>query len=471
MIYHQLFARAKHPQRVIAGVIGCGDFGKAIVAQGHCVPRLKIPIVADIRPENARQAYQLAGIPDDAVVLCESRTAALHAMESGKSVIVEDALLLMDLPLQVIVSATRSPEAGARYAFEAIRHGKHVVMVDKEADSVVGPILKHLADKAGVVFTTEDGDEPGLMMGMVGWARSLGLEVLAAGHTHACTLDPTIWQANNGHRTLVVAESDRWALGRIPGGEAPRFAEARRRLFADFEVDEHCGDPMCHLAVMANGTGLLPDSPVGHRPVVRWRELPDVLSPREEGGILGRRGVVDTPAILTTRDEPHASGSIFVVVAPGSKHGLDTMIAKGLMPNSRHTAAVAYRPYHLCGAETPISILCAGLLGVPTGAEEPRPLIDIVCRAGRDFRAGEVIGPSGNSGWNYDLRASLAQGFEVRPGAPLPFFMLEGNRLAQDVPAGSAFTWDMLVAPVGSTLWSLRRQQDDHFLFGPPPVR
>jgi predicted homoserine dehydrogenase-like protein len=246
MIYEQLFARAKHPQTVLAGVIGCGDFGQAIVAQGHCVPRLRIPIVADIRPENARQAYRLAGIPDDAIAVCDSSTAALRAMETGKSVIVEDALLLMDLPLHVIVSATRSPEAGAHFALQAIHHGKHVVMVDKEADSAVGPILKHLADRAGVVFTTEDGDEPGLMMGMVGWASSLGLEVLAAGHTHACTLDPTIWQANNGHRTLVVAESDRWVLGRIPHGEVPRFAEARRRLFADFEVDEHCGDPMCH---------------------------------------------------------------------------------------------------------------------------------------------------------------------------------------------------------------------------------
>jgi predicted homoserine dehydrogenase-like protein len=468
MNYEGLFARVEHPQAVLAGVIGCGDFGQTIVAQGHCVPRLRIPVVADIHLENARRAYQLAGVPDDAMVVCDSRAAALRAVEIGKSAIVEDALLLMDLPLHVIVTATRSPEAGAHYALQAIRHGKHVVMVDKEADSVVGSILKHLADKAGVVFTAEDGDEPGLMMGMVSWAHALGLEVLAAGQTHACMFDPALWAADNGHRSVQIAEADRWAVGHIRAGDVPRFTEARRRLFMDFESDEHCGDPMCHLAVMANGTGLLPDTPVGHRPVVRWRELPDVLSPLEEGGILGRRGVVDTPLILTTPDEPRAGGSIYIVVAPGNRHGLDTMIEKGLMPNSRHTAAVAYRPYHLCGAETPISILCAGLLGLPTGARELKPLVDLVCRAGRDFRAGEVIGPAGNSGWNYDLRASLAPGFRVGPGAPMPFFMLEGNRLSGDVPAGSTFTWDRVVTPEGSSLWSLRRQQDDLFLPEPP---
>jgi predicted homoserine dehydrogenase-like protein len=116
----------------------------------------------------------------------------------------------------------------------------------------------------------------------------------------------------------------------------------------------------------------------------------------------------------------------------------------------------------------PISILCAGLLGLPTGARELKPLVDLVCRAGRDFRAGEVIGPAGNSGWNYDLRASLAPGFRVGPGAPMPFFMLEGNRLSGDVPAGSTFTWDRVVTPEGSSLWSLRRQQDDLFLPEPP---
>jgi predicted homoserine dehydrogenase-like protein len=197
--------------------------------------------------------------------------------------------------------------------------------------------------------------------------------------------------------------------------------------------------------------------------VVRWRELAEVMAPQEEGGILSRRGVIDTPAILTTGDEARASRSIYIVIGPGNPHAFETMVQKGLMVNRRGTAALAYRPYHLCGAETPTTILAAGLLGLPTGATEISPHVDMICQAGRDFRAGEVIGPALNSGWNYDLRASLVPGFRAGPGQPVPFFMLEGNRLACDVPRGSAFTWEMIERPEGCALWSLRKEQDETF--------
>src|SRR6185436_4191017 len=118
------------------------------------------------------------GVPDEAIRLCDSRRAALCAFETGKRVIVADPLLLMDLPLDVIVEATGHPEAGARHAEAAIRHGRHVAMVNKEADATVGPILKRLADEARVVYTAVDGDQHGLLMGLVDWARRLGLEVL-----------------------------------------------------------------------------------------------------------------------------------------------------------------------------------------------------------------------------------------------------------------------------------------------------
>ena len=180
MIYQHLFDRVKEPEMVRAGLIGVGQFGTPIVTQAPIFPRLYVPVVADINVEAGRLAFQRAGAAEDDIVVCDSRASALQAMETGKHVVLEDAMLMMDLPLDVIATATRVPEAGARFAYEAIRHGKHVVMIDKEADSIVGPILKHLADRAGVIFTADDGDEPGLLMGLVSWARALGLEVLCA---------------------------------------------------------------------------------------------------------------------------------------------------------------------------------------------------------------------------------------------------------------------------------------------------
>ncbi len=378
-------------------------------------------------------------------------------MEAGKSVVVQDAMILMDLPLDVIATATRVPEVGARYAHEAIQHGKHVVMVDKEADSVVGPILKHLADKAGVVFTTDDGDQPGLLMGLVSWARSLGLEVLCGGNMRDCLYNP----ADGTVSGVEVSQEDKWALERIPAGQAERYNETRSRLFASLRSAEECGDPMSHMAVAANGTGLLPDIPAGHVPVVRFLELPEVLCPVEDGGILQTRGVIDVPFILRTADAPDSGGGVYIVVANKDEHSRRVMINKGLIANSRNSAMMVYRPYHLCGAETAMSILCAGLLGVPTGSSEILPRVDMAAKTARDFKAGEVLE---NLGYNQDLRASMIPPVSVADDNPLPFFMLENNRLSRDIPAGTTITKGMITPPQDSVLWSLRKHQDEHFL-------
>jgi predicted homoserine dehydrogenase-like protein len=197
---------------------------------------------------------------------------------------------------------------------------------------------------------------------------------------------------------------------------------------------------------------------------VRFLELPEVLCPVEDGGILQTRGAVDIPAILRTQDQPHGGGGVFVVVANADEHSRNVMINKGLIANGRRTAMLIYRPYHLCGAETAMSILCAGLLGIPTGSSEVLPRVDIDARAARDFKAGEFIGPPRNSGWNRDLRASLIPAVPVADDNPLPFFMLEGNSLARDLPEGTVITRDMVIPPQDSILWSLRKRQDDHFL-------
>jgi predicted homoserine dehydrogenase-like protein len=464
MIYQNLFDRVKEPESVSSGIIGCGSFGAAIVTQSSVVPRLKIPIVADIGVENGRSAFLQAGVAEDDIVVCDSRASAIRAMEAGKSVVVQDAMILMDLPLDVITTATRVAEAGALYAYEAIQHGKHVVMVDKEADSVVGPILKHLADRAGVVFTTDDGDQPGLLMGLVSWARSIGLEVLSGGHMHDCLYSSQESTVRQGSNAVKLREEDKWAFERIPAGKAQSYYDARRQILADFMKDNDDGDTICHIVVSANGTGLLPDSPVGHSPVARFTELPEVLCPVEEGGILQTRGAVDIPIILRTRDEPHGGGGVFVVVANENAHSRNIMISKGLFANSRRSAMLIYRPHHLCGAETAMSILCAGLLKVPTGNSTLVPRVDMVAKSARDFKAGEILGERpGSLGLDLELRALLIPSVPIADSNPVPFFMLEGKRLTRDVPSGTVITQDMIAPPQDSFLWSLRKQQDEYF--------
>ncbi|MBM3235457.1 flagellar biosynthesis protein FlgA [Candidatus Poribacteria bacterium] len=464
MFYQNLFDRVKEPEAVRAGIIGCGSFGAAIVTQASLVPRLKIPIVADVNVESGRLAFLQAGAKKENIAVCDNRASAIRAMETGKAVVVQDSMILMELPLDVIATSTRVAEAGALYAYEAIQHGKHVVMVDKEADSVVGPILKHLADKAGVVFTTDDGDQPGLLMGLVSWARSIGLEVLCGGNMHDCLYNPLELTVRQGSTVVKLREEDKWAFEPIPNGKAQLYYNARRQILANLLQDNDDGDTICHIVVSANGTSLLPDTPIGHRPVARFTEIPEILCPVEEGGILQTRGAVDIPIILRTRDEPHGGGGVFVVVANDNAHSRNIMIQKGLLANSRKSAMLIYRPYHLCGAETAMSILCAGLLKVPTGSSTLVPRVDMVAKSARDFRAGEILGEKpGSLGLNLELRALLMPAVPITGNHPVPFFMLEGKRLSRDISSGTVITQDMVIPPQDSFLWSLRKQQDEYF--------
>ena len=170
------------PQQVVkAGVIGTGHYATAIVCQAQSMSRLEVSVVADVDVDKGRQAYRHAGVDEEHIAVCDSRATALDALERGAKVVLEDAELMMELPVTLVAEATGVAEAGARHAAAAIHHGKHVAMVNKEADVSVGPILKHRADRAGVVYTAVDGDQHGLLIGLVDWARTLGLRVIAGG--------------------------------------------------------------------------------------------------------------------------------------------------------------------------------------------------------------------------------------------------------------------------------------------------
>jgi predicted homoserine dehydrogenase-like protein len=187
------------------------------------------------------------------------------------------------------------------------------------------------------------------------------------------------------------------------------------------------------------------------------------MAPREMGGIYGTRHVVDIPSVIGSINEPPYGGNVFVIVHCDNEHAMQMIKRKGVMVNSAGTTAALLRPYHLCGAETAMSVLCAGILGIPTGAARPLPYVDITCTTRRRFKAGEEIGPLLDSGWNQDLRAALVQGVRVRPGNPLPFFMLEGNRCKCDIPEGTLITCEMIELRPDSILWALRKEQDEYF--------
>lgn len=458
MIYTQAFDRFGGGKTVRAGVIGTGQYATAVITQAQAIPRLEVPVVADLSCEAAARSLRLAGVAEEQIAFCESRAAALAALERGQRVVLTDALLMMNLPIDVIVEATGVAEAGARHALAAIRQGKHVAMVNKEADVTVGPILKRLADRAGVVYTAVDGDQHGLLIGLVGWARELGLEVLCGGKARNAEI--IFDEATGALRTArgeplpLPGDSSR-LFGPLTPGEAEAFVQGRLDLVGEAgEIGNH---DLEETVIAANATGLAPDVEYLHHPLLRIAELPEALCSLEDGGILRRRGAIETITCLRGPHEAGMGGGVFLVVSCANDYSRSIITMKGLLANHRNTASAIYRPHHLCGVETPISILAAALLGLPTSATEYRPCFDVLARTRTAKSAGETL-------HERDLRALARPAQPVGESGPLPIQMAYGCVLTRDIPADTVITADMIALPKDSTLWALRREQDATFL-------
>jgi len=444
-------------RKVRVGLAGAGEFGASFLYRARVVPQLAVPAVADLDPERARAACRAAGLAPGAVARCDSRRAALAAIESGRIAIVPDAALLAELPLDVVVEATGNPEGGARCAELAIAAGKHVAMVSKEAHSAVGPILQHRARAAGKVCTPVDGDQPSLLASLVTWARTLGLEVVCAGKAseYDFVYDP---QTASVHAIGENRSSPGFA--KAWDGEpsaAPARAAERARLLAG--IRQRTPPDLCELGIVANATGLLPDTPELHAPIARTLELVELLRP--DGGLLARRGAVDMFNCYRRPDELSFAGGVFVVVACDDAASWQVIAAKGIPVSADARYALVHNPVHLLGLEAPYTLLGAAFLGQSSTRE--RPVCDMVARAATDLAPGAALTLAARHEIA-GLAPMLAPAAPAAGAAAVPYYMAAGRTLKRAVAAGALLTVDDLEAPADSTLWRLRAEQDRVFL-------
>lgn len=462
MIYEQLF-RKSGERKVRAALIGTGMFGTSLLAQGRIVPRLDLRVVCDRSAEALDKACREAGIPSAEAVRCATAAEARRALDGGRTALLADAALVAELPVDVVIECTGDPEAGARYAEAAILAGKHVAMVTKETDAVVGPVLHALAADRGVVYTPVDGDQHGLLVGLFLWARSLGFNVLAGGKARESDfiVDEASGTVASGRRSMVVAERDRRFLARAPRGAAAEFAAERRRVLSGLPLLRPAD--VCEMVIAANHTGLAADRPEMHNPALRIVEVAETFCLRSEGGILSRPGAIDLFVCLRRADEPGMMGGEFIVIENTNAYAREFLGRKGMLTNESGSAALVYRPLHLLGVEAPISALCAGLAGMSTGAPDVRPRVDVVGRALRDLPAGtelplEAIEDGGL------FQPLMVPAAPVGGERPLPLYMAAGRRLARAVPAGAPLTASAIEEPRDSRLSALRQQQDRRLL-------
>lgn len=461
MIYAKLFEQAGQ-KPVRAGLIGTGTYGISLLAQVQCIRALDIPIICDRNMSAARSACRTAGIPAERIAVCTSRSAIQKALNRDMTVIAEEADLILDAPLDVIVECTGHPEAGAQHAEKAIRNGMHVAMVTKETDSVVGPWLNRLAERQGVVYTPVDGDQHGLLIGLIGWARQIGLEVICGGkaRAHDYIYDDHGHIIRYASRSMILPDGKDTVLIQSLSNDIARMMADRKSLLEG--LPNAGAADFCETVIAANATGLAPDTPGLHAPIVRISEIADVFCQREHGGLLSGSGKIDVIGCLHRPDEAGMNGGVFAVVSGKNEAAWHLLTEKGLSANRRGTCGVVYRPYHLLGVETPISILCAGLLNISTGSTSCHPDFDLVARTTRELKKGTVI-KSIHEEDDPMLQPLIYPAAIATNDNPIPFYMAVDNRLNTDVPAGALLTANMIEPPAASRLWVLRREMEKNF--------
>ena len=252
MQFETLF-RAARERPVTAALIGAGEFGLSLIAQSRRMQGLKILAAADKDLARVSSALKAMGV---AARRCDSAAAAKAAITAGDVALCDSVADLLALPLDMVVEATGDAEAGARHAAQAIDAGIGVTMVSKEAECVVGPLLAARARKAGVGYTLVEGDQPALLIGLVSWARTLGLPIMAAGKSseYDYVYDPATHRVTWTDRGVTAPDiAGLWALGKDAG------ATIAARAAALTELPQRTVPDNCEMALVANATGLMPD--------------------------------------------------------------------------------------------------------------------------------------------------------------------------------------------------------------------
>ncbi len=451
-LYRMLQQRASdgHPLRV--GLIGAGKFGAMYLAQAKHTPGIHVVAIADLAPDRAKASLVRTGWAQERYA---ARSFA-DATNSGATFVTDDALALIAAAgIEIVIDATGNPAAGIRHALACCTHGKHVVMVNVEADALAGPLLARRARAAGIVYSLAYGDQPALICEMVDWCRAAGFEVVAAGKGtkylpayHASTPD-TVWPYYGFTPEMVAA------------------GDFNAQMFNSFLDGTKSAIEM---TAVANATGLTPAPEGLEFPPCGVDDLPRVLRPRVEGGHLDHVGQVEVISCVERDGRPvfrDLRWGVYVTFRAGDASGEDYVrrcfgeYGFSTDPSGRYSAM--YKPYHAIGLELGISVASAGLRREPTGAAIAWHG-DVVAVAKRDLAAGEVLDGEGG----YTVYGKLMPAAASLALAGLPLGLAHRVKLKRAIPAHHPVRWDDVTFDPANDAVQIRREMERMFAATPP---
>ncbi len=394
-LYAKLLERKDNPLRI--GLIGAGKFAAMYLAQVPKTPGVELVGIADLSPANARENLKRVGW--DAARIPP---------------ISDDWEKLVSHPrVDIVIEATGNPIAAVEHALAAFRNGKHVVMVTVEADAFCGPLLAQRAKEAGVVYSLAYGDQPALICDLVDWARAAGFPVVAAGRGHK-------WQPHFAQSTPETV----WGYyGLTP--EQAKLGGLNPKMFNSF-LDG--SKPAIETTAVCNATGLTPAPEGLSYPAGSVDEIPALMRPRSEGGVLHHKGQVEVISSLRPDGTPipyDIRFGVWVVFEAESEYIKRCFEEYGVKTDPSGRYACMYKRWHLIGLEVGISVASVGLRG-----ESDRLRDGLAGRRGcRCKERSEGKGSSRWRGWLHGCwQVNACGGFpSARLPAPRPRARLEGR--------------------------------------------
>jgi len=442
-LHAKLLERQAAGRPVTVGLIGAGKFGTMFLSQARLTQGMQVAGVADLDVTRARSQLNTAGWPAEAY----AATSPADALKRGTTFVTDNAeALIADPRIEVIVEATGVPGAGIDHALKAIANGKHIVMVNVEADAVAGPLLARRAKAAGVVYSLAWGDQPALICEHVDWARAAGFKVICAGKgtryhpTYHQSTPDTLWDILDQYLQI----KDRNSIN--------------PKMFNSFIDGTKSGIEM---TAVCNATGLLPQSDgLGFPPATRF-ELADICKPKADGGTLEKAGVTEVTSSVYRdgRDVPHhlALGT-YVVFEGETDYARRCFKEYAMLPDQSGKYAALYRPIHMIGLELGISVASCALRNEPTGAPTGFRS-DVVATAKRALKAGEMLdGEGGFCVWGKQTPADVSLEREL-----LPLGLAHNVKLKRDIPEGGALQWVDVAYDPNDTAVKVRREMEAAF--------
>ena len=420
-----LAAREECGRPIRVGLIGSGEMGTDIVSRASMMAGIDVAAIADLRVDRASRAVEIAFRESGHSQIVTSTDALNAAIEGGKVGIVDDAHRLLESGLiDVVVEATGLPGLGAEFGLTAMSQGKHLVMMNVEADVTVGAYLKARADKLGVVYSLGAGDEPSACMELIEFVTAMGHRIVSAGKGKNNPLNvearPDEYMAEADARDMSV------------------------RMLVEF-VDG--SKTMLEMAAIANATGLVPDRPGMHGPCAGSDELATTLIPQKDGGILNEAGRVDysvgkglAPAVFVVAEAEH----------PRIWQRM-TDLKMGVGPYFPFI-----RPYHLTSLEVPLTCAKAVLHGKADMVPLDHPVAEVCALAKKELAVGERLDRIGE----YCYRGWIMEAEEAKFSAAIPCGLLAGAIATAPIRKGDLITYKNTAPPADSKLVQLRMLQD-----------